>query len=352
MPDPQTNEPPRSLCLVRLSALGDVCNTVPLLRAIKRAWPETALTWIVGKAEHRLVRDLPGVEFIVFDKGGPFAGFRQARRQLLERRFDMLLLAQVSQRSSLLASLVQADRRIGFDRPRSRPGHGLVIDERIDAVPSQHQVHAFLEFARYLDLATDGIDRRLPVPEHAWEFAREHQPQAGRAVIISPSSSHVRRNWHPAGYAAVADWVIEQTGRPVLLMGGPGEAEKALGQEIEKTMRNPVVNLIGRDTIKQALAMFERAACVIAPDSGPAHFADAMGTPVVGLYAATWARRSGPLDSLDHTVDCYPRAAREFAGKPPEKLRWGKRLERPGVMALITPEMVIEKLRPILEPAD
>ena len=87
---------------------------------------------------------------------------------------------------------------------------------------------------------------------------------------------------------------------------------------------------------------------MVAPDSGPAHFADAMGTPVVGLYAATWARRSGPVNNLEHSVDRFPDAARRFAGREPEKLRWGKRLERPGVMALITPEMVIERLRPLL----
>jgi heptosyltransferase I len=73
-----------------------------------------------------------------------------------------------------------------------------------------------------------------------------------------------------------------------------------------------------------------------------------MGTPVVGLYAATWARRSGPLDSLEHTVDRFPEAARRFAGREPEELRWGKRLELPGVMALITPDMVIEKLERLL----
>lgn len=348
MSETPTNEPPRSLCLLRLSALGDVCNAVPLVRAIQRGWPGTQLTWIVGKGEHRLVSDLPGVEFIVFDKSGPFAGFRSARRSLRGRRFDALVLAQVSQRSSLLASLIRARRRIGFDRARSRPGHGLVINERIRSVPFQHQVDAFLEFARHLGLSTTDLDRRLPVPEEARKFAREQLPDAGRAVIISPASSHAGRNWNADGYAAVADWVVERTGRPVILMGGARESEQALGRAIENRARHPIRNLIGRDTLKQALAMFERAACVIAPDSGPAHFADAMGTPVVGLYAATWARRSGPLDSLAHTVDCFPRAAREFVGREPEDLRWGKRLERSGVMDLITPEMVIEKLEPLL----
>ncbi|NBB92523.1 MAG: hypothetical protein GVY32_05055 [Gammaproteobacteria bacterium] len=343
-----SNEPPRSICILRLSARGDVCNTVPLVRALQRAWPKTALTWVIGKSELRLVEDLPGAEFIVVDKRAALSGLPAVRRRLAGRRFDILLLAQVSQRSTLTAALVRADRRVGFDRQRSRPGHGLAVNERIAAVPFQHQAEALLEFARHLGVDTEGIDRRLPVPEAAREHALQHQPEAGRAVIISPASSTPGRNWHAPGYAEVADWIIERTGRPVILMGGRSEEEAELGRAIESRMKHRPVNLIGRDTIKQALAMFERAACVVSPDSGPAHFADAMGTPVVGLYAATWARRSGPLGSLEHCVDRFPDAARRFAGKAPEQLRWGKRLEIPGVMALITPEMVIERLEPLL----
>jgi len=341
-------EPPKSVCLIRLSALGDVCNTVPLVRALQRAWPDTDFTWIVGKAEYRLVHDLPGVEFIVFDKRGRFGGYPQARRSLRGRRFDLLVLAQVSQRSTFVSSLVRADRRLGFDRARSRPGHGLAINERIDAVPYQHQVDAFLEFARYLGVSTQGVDRSLPVTEDAREWARAQQPERGRAVLISPGSSHAGRNWHAEGYAAVADWIIEQTGRPVILVGSPAESEVELGRRIESLMRREAVNLIGRDTLRQSLAMFERAACLIAPDTGPAHFADAMGLPVVGLYAATWSRRSGPYNSLTHTVDRYPQAARAFRGCEPEQLRWGKRLEKSGVMQLITPDQVIDKVRPLL----
>lgn len=348
---PETSRPnrPRSICLVRLSALGDVCNTVPLVRALAQAWPETRLTWVIGRSEHRLVHDLPGVEFIVFDKRGRFRGFPGLKNQVSGRHFDVLLLAQTSQRAALASMLVRAERRVGYDRARSRPGHGLVINERIAAVPFQHQTRAYLEFARHLGASIEAIDRRLPIPEQAREFARHHQPEAGQAVIISPASSHVRRNWHAAGYAEAADWVIEKTGRPVILMGGASGTELKLAEAIETRMRQRPINLVGRDTLKQALAMFERAACVISPDSGPAHFADAMGTPVVGLYAATWARRSGPLDSLGHTVDRFPEAARRFAGKPPEKLRWGKRIEKPGVMDLITPDIVIERLSTILQ---
>ncbi len=343
-----TPPPPGSICLLRLSALGDVCNTVPLVRSLQNAWPGTPVTWIVGRLEHRLVADLPDVEFIVFDKRAGRVAISDFRRQLKGRQFDILLHAQISLRANLLGRLIKAGRRIGFDRARSRNGHTLAVTERIAARPFQHQAEAFLEFARYLGLATDDIDRRLPVPTQALEFARQHQPEPGRSVLISPASSHAARNWHAGGYAAVADWVIEQTGRPVILVGGPSEIERKLGRDIESAMRQRPVNLIGRDTLKQAVAMLGRAACLITPDSGPAHLAAAMGTPVVGLYAATWSRRSGPLGSLEHCVDCFPEAAQKYLGKAPEQIRWGRKLQYPGVMDLITPEAVIRRLEHLL----
>lgn len=339
---------PTAICLLRLSALGDICNTVPLVRTLQKSWPRTRLTWIIGRAEYRLVQALPNVEFIVFNKKAGLSAWSQLRRQLRGRRFDMLLHTQVSARANLLSLLVRAQRRIGFDRQRAREGHGLVVNERIAACPFQHQALALRSFAEHLGLATTPAERALPVTADGRAFAVEHQPQARQAVLISPASSHQARNWHAAGYARVADWIVGQAGRPVILVGGPSEAERELGTRIVREMHEPVLNLIGQDTLDQALAMLERAACLISPDAGPAHFAAAMGTPVVGLYAATWSRRSGPLGSLEHCVDRYPEAARKFTGKPPEALRWGRRLEYPGVMDLIGAEDVIDRLKPLL----
>lgn len=342
---------PESICLLRLSALGDVCNCIPLVRALQQRWPNTRISWIIGKLEHRLVEDLPGIEFIVFDKRAGWAGVRRLRRQLAGRRFDLLLHAQVSTRANLLSLLVRARRRIGFDRARSREGHGLTVTERIAAVPFQHQALAFNEFARHLGVETADVSRAPPIPQTARAFARQHQPEPGQAVLISPASSHTGRNWSVKAYAEVADWVVERIGRPVILIGGPSPMERELGERISATMKQTVRNLIGQDTLKQALAMIERAACLVTPDAGPAHFGAALGKPVVGLYAATWARRSGPLGSLEHCIDRYEQAAEQFAGRPAEQLRWGRRLEYPGVMSLIEPADVIARLTTILDTA-
>jgi heptosyltransferase I len=352
MPSNQFLQPPQSICLLRLSSLGDVCNILPLMRALQQGYPEARLSWVIGPREHKLVAGLDGVEFIVFDKSEGWAAVQGLRRQLAGRRFDVLLLAQTSARANLLSLLIKAKRRIGFDPKRAREGHGVVINERITPDPNAHQALAFLAFAHHLGVDTYDVDRRLPLPDAALAFATQHQPVAKHAVLISPASSHHGREWSVNRYAAVADWVIDKTGRPVILMGGPSHHEMALGAAIEDRMRHPVINLIGQDSLLEAVAMLERAACVISPDSGPAHMAAAMGTRVVGLYAATWARRSGPLGSLQHTVDRFPEAARQFLGSEPDQLRWGKRIERPGVMDLIAVEAVIERLKVILMDAD
>lgn len=340
---------PSTICLLRLSALGDVCNTVPVVRAIQGSWPDSRISWIIGKTEHRLVSTLPGVEFIVFDKRAGWTGWRQLRRQLTGRRFDVLLHAQVSARANLLALMVRARRRVGFDPARAREGHSLLINEHIPALAQQHQALALLSFAEHLGADCRNVDRRLPIPDQARDFAIQHQPEAGQAVLISPASSHAGRNWNAAGYAAVADWVLRERQRPVILVGGPSTTERELGAAIQAHMQETAINLIGQDTLPQALAMLERAACLITPDSGPAHFAAALGTPVVGLYAATWSRRSGPLGSLEHCVDCFEQAAMQYAGQPAHSLRWGRRLELPGVMDLIQPEQVIERLDALLK---
>ena len=96
------------------------------------------------------------------------------------------------------------------------------------------------------------------------------------------------------------------------------------------------------------MALLKQAAVVISPDSGPAHIASALGIPVIGLYAATPGKRSGPYNSLDLCVDKYSEAAQKFRNKKAEDLRWGHRIECPGVMDLIKTAEVMEKLKGLM----
>lgn len=339
-----TETRPASICILRLSALGDVAHVVPLVHTLQAHWPQTRITWLIGKFEQRLVLDMPGVEFVVFDKSRGWRAYLDIRRQLRGRSFDVLLHMQVALRANLLSMLIRAPIRVGYDSARSKDLHGLFVNRRIAAQRGQHVVDGFFSFLQRVGLDSRKMIWDLPRPAEAETFAHEHVDPARRTLIISPCSSHILRNWSAEGYAQVADHAIEQYDMQVVLCGGPSDTERDMGERIVASMRNSVLNLIGKDTIKGLLALLSRADVLITPDSGPAHMATCAGTPVIGLYAATNVNRSGPYSSRELCVDRYPQAARQFMNKTVDELAWGTKIERPGVMSLITAADVIEKL--------
>lgn len=337
---------PASLCLLRTSALGDVTHVVPLVRTVQRHWPQTRLTWLIGKLEHKLVGDLPGVDFVVFDKAAGWRGFALLRAQLAGRRFDALLHMQVALRANLLSALIHAPLRIGYDRARSKDMHGLFVNRRIAARSGEHVLDAMASFLEPLGLTQTAVQWDIPIPKQAQEFAAQHLPGDSPTLLVSPCSSHTVRNWRPERYAAVMDFAADTLGWRVALCGGPSAYERAFGDAIVEKARNgrAFTDLIGKDTLKQFLALAQRARLVLTPDSGPMHMANTVATPVLGLHAASNPQRSGPYSEQRWCVDRYDAAARKFRGKPAADLPWGTKLEYPGVMDLIEVEDVLERL--------
>jgi heptosyltransferase I len=132
----------------------------------------------------------------------------------------------------------------------------------------------------------------------------------------------------------------------VILAGGPTTLERETGSAIERLAdgRTAVINQVGKDTLPQLLALLSRAKVLLAPDSGPVHMATMVGTPVIGLYAATNPERSGPYLSQQWCVNAYAEAAIRFCGKDPAALPWTRKIEQQGVMDLITVPQVTAKI--------
>lgn len=329
---------PQSICLLRLSALGDVTHVLPLIRTLREAWPGVALTWVIGKGEQKLLEGLPGVEFLVYDKKSGLAGMRALRRELQGRRFDALLQMQVAARANLLSAFLPAKRKIGYDRSRSKDLHGLFINERIPDRPGIHVLDAIGSFCEPLGLKQTEVVWDLPVPDAARECAHAQWPDDGMPTLaISPCSSHALRNWRPERYAAVADHAAAHGWR-IVLLGGRSALERDTCDAILAAMQAPALDLVGKDTLKQLPALLERADLLMTPDSGPMHIANAMGTRVLGLHAASNPRRSGPYSDIRFCVDRYDDAARKYLGKPASALKWGSKIEHDGVMDLVTVE--------------
>jgi len=345
MKQPLFTTPPSSICILRLSALGDVCHVLPVVRTLQDTWPSTQLTWILGKLEHKLLGHIPGIEFIVFDKNAGAQGYRDLRSQLRGRRFDALLHMQLALRASIASTLVSARHRLGFDRARAREGQWLFTNARIDARSREHVLDSLFGFAERLGISTRSMRWDIPLPDSALAYANEAIPDPARpTLVLSPCSSHELRNWSVARYAALADHAVQRHGMDVLLCGGRSPLELEYGAQIEQAMRQPCRNLIGRDTLLEFLATLQRATALVSPDSGPVHMATTVGTPVIGLYAPTNPERSGPYYSRRWCVDRYDRAATRFLNRSAGNLPWTEKIELPGVMDLVEVDDAIEML--------
>ncbi len=238
------------------------------------------------------------------------------RRSLGGRRFDVMLHMQLSLRASLVSSVVQAPIRIGFDRARARELQWLFTNARIAPRTREHVLDSFFGFLEAVGIHDRTLRWDVPLTPAVLEYAQTLIPDARPTLVISPCSSHSRRNWRAEAYAAVADHAVRRHGMRVILAGGRTAIERDVGAAIEQSAHVPLVNQIGRDTLPQMLALLSRATVLLSPDSGPAHMATMVGTPVIGLYAATNPERSGPYLSRKWCVNAYPQAALRFRGRP------------------------------------
>lgn len=342
-------EPPRSLCVLRLSAIGDVCHTLPVVRTLQDHWPETHITWIVGKLEHSLLAGIDGIEFLPYDKRGGYSEWRRLQQQLSGRRFDALLHMQVALRASMISLAVSADMRLGFDKARARDWQWLFTNRRIAPQANEHVMDGLFGFAAAL-----GVPRReprwdIPVGVDDAAFATEQIPAGQPTLIISPCSSQRARNfrnWPIERFVEIARYAVQQHGMRVLVTGGPSELEKDYGQSITQGVPGSV-DLVGKTSLKQLYALLGRAHALLSPDSGPAHMGNAAGIPVIGLYATSNPDRTGPYQR-EWTVNRYPDAVRKFLGKDAADVRWGQRVRHPDAMELITFDDVRARLDRIM----
>ncbi|MEM7149886.1 MAG: glycosyltransferase family 9 protein, partial [Pseudomonadota bacterium] len=131
-------------------------------------------------------------------------------------------------------------------------------------------------------------------------------------------------------------------GFKIVLTGGPTELEINLANNIIKHSDSPILNLVGKTKLKELLCVLKRASLVLAPDTGPAHMAVTVGTPVIGLYAHSNPARTGPYLYQDYVVEVYHQNLVKQTGKTAEQLPWGTRVKGDDLMSQITTDAVKE----------
>lgn len=340
---------PSRIAVLRMSALGDVVMSLPLLRTLQKAFPHAKLHWIVARPFHAIVEGLDGVELIVIDKPrGPLSYWR-LYRQMQRYEFDWLLVPQASMRANLVMAVTRAKRKIGFGELHSRDLQHLFVDEFVPAKP-EHLIDSFLRFAEYVGATERVLEFGLPLTgdERAWARAQLGACHGIKLAVVL-AASKAERNWPVERYRETLNRVAARWPLTVVLIGGPGEAERSLAASLKEGLAAPVVDLVGRTSLRQLAALMGEVDSLLAPDTGPLHIAQAMGTPVVGLYAVAPSKKTGPYLEPQWTVDVFAEAAQTILGRGVERLGWRSRVHDARALRLIRVEAVVDRIEALFQ---
>jgi heptosyltransferase I len=330
--------------IVLMSALGDVTLGLPVAMAIRRAHPTVHLTWIVQRGPDALLHGHPAVDELVhFDRRGGIGAYRDVARRLAQRPFDVLLDLQVAIKAGLVTRLARAAEKWGIDRGRSRDGNWLFTTHHVPPRPRRHMADQFLEFLAPLGIAAEPVAYGLSPTAAARDAAGAYVAEAAsrELVAVVVASSAAMKNWDATRLGAACVALVRDFGLLPVLCGGPSDAEREAAAEILRVARASLapsdlpVDALGSG-IPNLLGILERAALVISPDTGPLHMAVALRRPVIGLYGATNPLWVGPYRWCPSLV--------VDAWHDPGEPRHSSRAKRPGRMARITVEQVLEKV--------
>lgn len=336
---PALVDTPQRILIVRPSALGDVCRSVPVLASLRAAYPDAQIDWMVQAGFEDAVRHHPGLSRVIpFDRRawerqirwGRIGPFRRWLRDLRRTRYDLVIDAQGLFRSAFFARVTGARVRIGY---RNAPELAWLFYNRRKRVPKS--LHAVDRMLALVELAgvTPVRDMRLYTGEEDRDWARQRlSPRQDAVVVLAPTSRWPGKQWPADRFAEVARRLLDQGVGLIAVIGGPGEESQCAPLQ-ELAQRDPrVIDLVGKATIGQTMAVIERSRLVIANDSAPVHMAVGFNRPLVALYGPTRAERVGPY-GRERDVIQHVEAGDKFQHKK----------ESPGraMMARITVEQVV-----------
>jgi heptosyltransferase-3 len=292
----------RSILVIKLKQPGDVLVSTPVLPALKEAWPEAQVSYLVRCGTEEMLADHPLLDglFVADRRQGSWRESWCLVRELRRQHFDLALELSGGDRGAFFAFLSGARERVGFARPRQPFWQRYGLFTRLLPQPPvrMHMVEHNLEAVRAL-----GVSPQNPRLQFFWNTAVEAKIQAWLAdkalrpqnfVVMHPGAGWRFKCWTPRGYARVIEALMGDWHLPVVLTGSRADHEGELLQEILAECRARPFNLAGKLSFKELGALIAKARFFFGMDSAPMHLAAAVTTPVAALFGPSGVFNWGP----------------------------------------------------------
>lgn len=326
----------KNILIIKLSSIGDVVHALPVSYELKKAWPDSHITWVVEPVSRDIVAMDPCVDdIIVFEKqkfrslGGILSHVGPLKREIRRRTYDLVLDLQGLFKSAAIAWLAEAPNGRKLGPVDMREGSAHVSRPVVGPHAHDHVIERYLDVVRSLGVsvpyAPDGSAVHFPidVPATALAGAAARFRQAGADmknpyVALPIGANWPTKRWPEENLAAFANILYDHELIPVLVGGGAVDEGRAA--KIASLMEIPPVDLVGKLSFPELAATFQHAAAVLGPDTGICHLAIALGAPTVMLMGPTIPERTGPYGPYGHLLLADRPCARCFSRACPKGL--------------------------------
>lgn len=346
MPSYNQNTSTHNIALIRLSAIGDCCLVLPVVRAVLEQKPESHIYWLISPPAYELLQYCthPRLTFKVIDKPKSISNYLDIRKYFADKNIHTVLAMQASTRANLIYPLIKAPIKIGFDKQRAREGQWLFCNQSIE-FKKEHLHESFARFAQKLGVNVDKPDFSIALSlNHNELFEKLNLPSS--YILINPSASKLERTPTAEFYIELANEITQKFNKTLVLTGGKSASEMELAERIYQSQtQNRCINLVDKTSLSELAVIVSHAECLIAPDTGTAHIGNALNIPTIGLYAVAAGWLSRPYHYAHLLIDKFPQAVKKFLDKNPEKLPWKTRVHNREAMNLIKVDEVLDKLK-------
>jgi heptosyltransferase I len=288
--------------IVRLGSLGDLIHTLPAAAALRRAFPQARIDWLVDERHRELLDLVPVIDRRLAIRARSAASLIDAIRELRRSRYDAALDLQGLLKSAILARASGARRVVGFPAPLLRERTARMFYTETAGLDAAHVIKKNLSLLKAFGIQHSPIEFPIEIrkPEIA-AAARERLGIGDRAAfaLINPGAAWPNKRWPPVYFAEVASAMKKRHGLGSIVLWGPGEARLA-HDVVEASQGSAAVS--PQTTLAELVSLAKAATIMISGDTGPLHVAAAVGTPLVGIYGPTSPERNGPWASRDLTV--------------------------------------------------
>lgn len=299
--------PLQRILIIKPSSLGDVATALPLLCDLRRAYPAARIDWLVHPAFADLLHGHPCLdEVILFDRKAlanwywrpkAMQMFHGLIANLRDRHYECVIDAQGLLRSAAIARASGAQMRIGPSD--AREGAVTLYTHRVVSPrASELAVVRMRALAEPLKVPPTPVQFLLPVQSAAARWADETLADCPDPVILIPGARWNNKRWPAEKFSAIVGRLAD-IGQNVVILGALAETPAC---DAAAYRHKNALNLAGRTSLAQMVALLARARAVVSNDTGPLHVAVALGRPVVGVYGPTNPASVGPFGQLDHVV--------------------------------------------------